>query len=54
MMYAPSATASPATSPSYDGRAGLQVTSPPRAPQRIETGPHCVHRILITLIANNT
>ncbi|KAK9135568.1 hypothetical protein Syun_014898 [Stephania yunnanensis] len=49
-MPAPLATASPAASPSYDGRAGLQVTGPPRAPQRIGIEPPRVHRIPITLI----
>ncbi|KAK9118497.1 hypothetical protein Scep_016590 [Stephania cephalantha] len=51
---APPATASPAASPSYDCRAGLQVTGPPRAPQRTGTEPPRVQRIPITLIANDT
>ncbi|KAK9160390.1 hypothetical protein Syun_006731 [Stephania yunnanensis] len=61
MRLAPPATASQASShritsisPSYDGRAGLQVTGPPRAPQRTGTELPRVQRIPITLIANNT
>ncbi|KAK9147160.1 hypothetical protein Sjap_007063 [Stephania japonica] len=45
---------SPAASPQYDVRAGLEVTGPPRAPQRIGIEPPDVHEIPIRLIANDT
>ncbi|KAK9119100.1 hypothetical protein Scep_017193 [Stephania cephalantha] len=51
---APPATASPTASPYYDGRARLQVTGPPRAPQRTGIEPPRVQRIPITLIADDT
>ncbi|KAK9085373.1 hypothetical protein Sjap_025784 [Stephania japonica] len=41
-------------SPQYDVRAGLEVTGPPRAPQRIGMEPPHVHEIPIRLIANDT
>ncbi|KAK9092650.1 hypothetical protein Syun_027561 [Stephania yunnanensis] len=51
---APPATASPAASPQYDDRAGLEVTGPPRAPQRTGMEPPRVQGIPIRLIANDT
>ncbi|KAK9145436.1 hypothetical protein Sjap_005339 [Stephania japonica] len=51
---APPNTASPAASPQYDVRAGLEVTGPPRAPQRTGMEPPRVHGIPIRLIANDT
>ncbi|KAK9139710.1 hypothetical protein Scep_009391 [Stephania cephalantha] len=51
---APPATASPAASPHYDGRAGLEVTGPPRAPQRTGMEPPRVQGIPIRLIANDS
>ncbi|KAK9160824.1 hypothetical protein Syun_007165 [Stephania yunnanensis] len=51
---APPATASPAASPQDDVRAGLEVTGPPRPPQRTGMEPPRVQGIPIRLIANDT
>ncbi|KAK9127862.1 hypothetical protein Syun_016659 [Stephania yunnanensis] len=51
---APPATASAAASREKDVRAGLEVTGPPRPPQRPGMEPPRVQGIPITLIANDT